>query len=335
MRSCRIAIMFAAASMMFVSLSAHAAKASDPFIGRWALTIPGGGAGWLGIEDAGAYLDGSILWGGGSVVPVESVYVNGDALVVTRINTLEEKDKDGKVLRTRRLTETITAKLKGAQDLELVQSQPASNGQGVSERPFTGTRIADLPEAPNLKKVKFGEAIQLLNGKDLGGWTLTNSNAKNGWTIKEGVLTNEAPRHGVNFGNLRTEAVFEDFNLTLEVRVPAGGNSGVYLRGIYEVQVEDSFGQSLDSHHMGAVYSRITPTSSQEKPAGEWQSLDITLVDRHVTVKLNGTMIIDNQPLLGCTGGALTSDEFKPGPIYLQGDHGSVEYRNLVLRPVK
>ena len=73
---------------------------------------------------------------------------------------------------------------------------------------------------------------------------------------------------------------------------------------------------------MGGLYSRITPTVNRaEKPAGEWQTIDITLVDRHVTVILNGKTIIDNQPVLGCTGGALWSDEFRPGPIYLQGDH--------------
>lgn len=324
-----------ALSVTFLSLPASAEKASDAFVGRWALTIPGGGAGWLGIEDKGDYLDGSILWGGGSVVPLESVYVDGDTLYVTRINENERKDKNGKVVRTQRFTETITAHLKGTDDLELVQSKPLQTGQGTIVREFTGKRIPALPEAPNLKRVKFGDPINIFNGKDLTGWELTSSSAQNGWTVENGVLTNAAPRSGSSFGNLRTVAEFEDFNLKLEVRVPKGGNSGVYLRGVYEIQVEDSYGKPLDSHNMGAVYSRITPTSAEEKPAGEWNTMDITLVDRHVTVTLNGKTIIDNQPLLGCTGGALWSDEFKPGPIYLQGDHGSIEYRNVVLTPVK
>ncbi len=100
------------------------------------------------------------------------------------------------------------------------------------------------------------------------------------------------------------------------------------------MQVEDSYGKGLDSHHMGALYSRITPSVAAEKPAGEWQTMEMTLVDRHVTVVLNGKTIIDNQPALGCTGGAMWSDQFRPGPIYLQGDHGPVAYRNIVLRPV-
>ena len=85
---------------------------------------------------------------------------------------------------------------------------------------------------------------------------------------------------------------------------------------------------------MGAVYSRITPSKAAEKPAGEWQTLDITLYKRYVTVILNGVKIIDNEPLLGVTGGAISADEFKPGPIYLQGDHGTIMYRNIVLTPI-
>ena len=91
----------------------------------------------------------------------------------------------------------------------------------------------------------------------------------------------------------------------------------------------------LDSHNMGAIYSRITPAQSAEKPAGEWQELDMTLWKRHISVKLNGKLIIDNQPLLGCTGGAMWADEFRPGPIYLQGDHGSIQFRNIVLTPIE
>ena len=86
---------------------------------------------------------------------------------------------------------------------------------------------------------------------------------------------------------------------------------------------------------MGALYSRITPKVAAEKPAGEWQQLDITLSQRHLTVILNGRTIIDNQPVKGVTGGALSSDDFSQGPVYLQGDHGKVRYRNIVLTPIE
>ncbi|MFC1604964.1 DUF1080 domain-containing protein, partial [Planctomycetota bacterium] len=169
-------------------------------------------------------------------------------------------------------------------------------------------------------------------------WKLTNPRQANGWSVNDGILVNnpvqkEGGRH-ISYGNLCTEAEFEDFNLKLEVNVSKGNNSGVYLRGIYEVQVSDTYGRGLDSHNMGGIYSRITPIVSAEKQAGQWQTMDITLLDRHVTVKLNGKMIIDNEPLLGCTGGAMWSDQFKPGPIYLQGDHTGVNYRNIVLTPI-
>ena len=314
------------------------AQSSGPFIGRWALTIPGGGAGWLGITQEEGYLDGSILWGGGSVVPLESVYVYGDTLHVTRVREVERKNKAGEVVRVHKFTETIMATREGKDDLALVQLRPRIDGQGLREREFTGSLIPPLPPAPKHSKAKYGDAIELFNGASLDGWGLTNQRQTNGWRAENGILVNtpeqtEGKAH-ISYGNLRTDAEFEDFNFTTDVMVAKDGNSGIYLRGVYEVQVLDSFGHGVDSHNMGGVYSRITPTSAVEKAPGEWQTLDITLWKRHITVKLNGTTIIDNQPLLGVTGGALTSDEFKPGPIYFQGDHTGVKYRNIVLRPI-
>jgi hypothetical protein len=307
------------------SLSSVLNAADNPFIGRWALTIPGGGAGWLGVEEKDGALSSSVLWGGGSVVPTASTKVEGDTLTVVR----EQKNKEGKVT-----TETITAKAAGdALTLTTLKRNAAGKEMGQPAE-FTGKRIPPIPAKPDLAQVKFGEPIALLNGKDLTGWRLLKE-ADNGWSVVDGVLQNRVVKEkGKHFGNLRTDAEFEDFNFKTEVRTQEGSNSGIYLRGIYEVQIMESFGKPLDSHHMGALYSRITPSVAAEKPIGEWQTLDITLVDRHLTVILNGQTIIDNQPVLGCTGGAMTSDEFKPGPIFLQGDHTNVDYRNMVLRPV-
>jgi len=309
-----------------------AAETANPYIGRWALTIPGGGAGWLGVEQVNGQLKASILWGGGSVVPVDEVYVDGDDLLLVRIH--KNRRRDGKVDETK---EKIIAKVSG-DELTLTQIMPRRDGNGENRSDFTGKRIPALPPKPDLSKVKYGKPIKLFNGENLNGWKLTSPGQTNGWSVEDGVLVNnpkqtEGEPH-ISYGNLRTEAEFEDFNLKLEVKVQKRENSGVYLRGIYEVQVSDAYGRSLDSHNMGGIYSRITPMVSAEKPAGQWQSLDITLVDRHVTVKLNDKLIIDNQPLLGCTGGALWSDQFKPGPIYLQGDHTGINYRNIVLTPI-
>jgi hypothetical protein len=219
--------------------------------------------------------------------------------------------------------------------LKLSTSKKNPEGKAVGQpAEFTGKRIPAIPAKPDLSQVKYGTPIPLLNGKDLTGWRLLKE-ADNGWSVVDGILQNRVSKEkGKHFGNLRTDAEFEDFNLKTEVRTQEGSNSGIYLRGIYEVQIMESFGKPLDSHHMGALYSRITPSVNAEKPIGEWQTLDITLVDRHLTVILNGKTIIDNQPVLGCTGGAMSSDEFKPGPLYLQGDHTNVDYRNMVLTPV-
>ena len=315
---------------------AGAVAADNPYLGAWELTIPSGAAGWLGVEEVNGRLQASLLWGGGSVVPLELAKIEDGRLVLLRKHSFQRKDKDGKTVKGTRI-EMITATVDG--DLiKLSSEKPRENGQGVDKADFTGRRAPPMPPAPDLSRVKFGQPIRLFNGKDLAGWRLIDPNALSGWSVKDGLLVNEVSQEKgkphKNYGNLRTDAEFEDFNLALEIRVPKDGNSGVYLRGIYEVQVADSYGKPLDAHNLGAVYSRIKPTVSAEKPPGEWQTLDVTLVDRHVTVILNCKKIIDNQPLLGCTGGALWSDVSRPGPIYLQGDHTSVEYRNLVLKPV-
>jgi hypothetical protein len=313
-----------------------AMAAENPFIGDWALTLPGGAAGWLGVQEADGHLDASLMWAAGSVLPLASAKVENGQLVLTRKHEVQRKGADGKTTRTT-VTETITATVAG-DALTLSSSKPRDDGRGEDTVKFNGRRQAPLPPAPDLAKVKYGSPIQLFDGKDLIGWRLTDANAVNGWSVKDGILRNdpvqEEGKPHKHYGNLRTDREFEDFNLSLEVRVSKGENSGVYIRGIYEVQVMDSYGKPLDSHNMGAIYSRIKPTVNAEKPPGEWQTMEITYVDRHATVVLNGKKIIDNQPIRGCTGGALWSDVNRPGPIYLQGDHTGIEYRNLVLRPV-
>ena len=321
--------------LCFLGLASGVLAANNPFLGEWALTIPGGAAGWLGVQEQNGDLKANMLWGWGSVEPVASAKIDGDKLVITRNHVVEHKDASGKKTK-QTLVETITATVQG-DDIKLTSSKPKENGQGEDVAEFGGHRQPPMPPAPDLAHVKFGKPERLFNGKDLTGWRLTDPNAVSGWSVKNGLLVNnpvqEEGKHK-NYGNLRTDAEFEDFNLKVEVRVSKGQNSGVYIRGIYEVQVADTYGKPLDPHNMGAVYSRIKPTMSAEKPPGEWQSMDITFVDRHATVVLNGKKIIDNQPVLGCTGGALWSDVMRAGPIYLQGDHTGIEYRSLVLRPV-
>jgi len=315
-------------SAILLLISAGTARAANPYIGDWALTIPGGGAGWLGVDEEDGKLSASIMWGAGSVLPVDSVKIEGDTLVVSRSMGRARGGPRGAE------TQIINANRDG-DDLKLTTVTKRSDGSESMKQDFTGHKQPLLPPAPDLSKVRFGEPLQLFNGHDLTGWRLTDPHADNGWSVKDGLLVND-PVHlsGKHYGNLRTDQEFADFNITLETNVPKGGNSGVYLRGIYECQVADTYGRKLDPHNMGAIYTRITPSEAAEKPPGQWQTMDITFVDRHVTVILNGKKIIDNQPIRGCTGGALWSDVTRPGPIYLQGDHTGVAYRNILLRPV-
>ena len=317
--------------------SALAVRAADnPFLGEWELTIPGGAAGWLGVQENDGQLSASMLWGFGSVEPVASAKLENGRLVLTRKHNVQRTNAEGKKERVT-LVETITGTVQGGR-IQLTSTKPRDNGQGEEKAEFGGRRQPSMPPAPDLAKVKFGEPIRLFNGKDLTGWRLTDPNAVNGWSVKDGDLINtpkqEEGKPHKNYGNLRTDREFEDFTLSLEVKVSPRENSGVYVRGIYEVQVADTYGRTLDSHNMGAVYSRVKPTTSAEKPPGQWQTMEITFVDRHMTVVLNGTRIIDDQPVAGCTGGALWSDVSRPGQIYLQGDHTGIEYRNIVLRQV-
>jgi hypothetical protein len=136
-------------------------------------------------------------------------------------------------------------------------------------------------------------------------------------------------------GNLRTRQTFTDFKLHVEFRYPRAGNSGVYLRGRYEVQIEDSHGREPATDHLGAIYGFLAPNQDAAKKAGEWQTFDVTLEGRLVTVVLNGTTVIARREIPGITGGALDSDEGAPGPVVLQGDHGPVEFRRIVLTPAK
>jgi len=309
----------------------------NPFLGAWSLDIEDGKVGWLNVHEDEGYLDAELLWEGGSVLPVGHIYlVDANTLVVTRTFAVNQTNKDGS---TRKQISTYTLRLKKIGD-HLVGDflGPRWGGGGEVGAACFGSRMPEMPAAPDLSKVKYGKAIKLFNGKNLNGWSIIDPNHKNGFKAQNGELVNDPvqPKVGdhVHYGNLRTDQEFEDFNLKLEVNVPEGNNSGVYLKGMYEIQVYDSYGKELDSHNMGALYSRIKPSMAAEKPGGSWQSLDITLYDRHVTVLLNGKKIIDNQPVLGPTGGAIISDVLAPGPIYLQGDHGNVSYRNIVLTPI-
>jgi hypothetical protein len=186
--------------------------------------------------------------------------------------------------------------------------------------------------APTLRRrtaPAWGAPVRLFNGKDLSGWHALEG-GNNQWQAANGVL--RSPKSGTN---LATDRTFSDFKLHIEFRYPAGSNSGVYLRGRYEVQIVDSVDVEPNDLLLGAVYGFLPPNELVARRPGEWQSFDVTLLGRMVTVVANGKTVVCSREIPGITGGALDSDESAPGPLFLQGDHGPVEFRNITVTPAR
>lgn len=295
------------------SAPAQAAAVDDAIIGRWDLTVEKEGRkvpSWLEVKLSGRKtLVGYFVADGGSARPISKVTYQGGKVNFSIPPQWEDSDKDmvfNGELKDGRLSGTILSSL------------------GKTE-PFTGDKAPSLVRD---KAPEWGAPINLLNGKDLKGWH--PEKGKNQWVFENGVLRSDKPGT-----NLVTDSAFNDFKLHIEFRYPKGSNSGVYLRGRYEVQVQDDRGLPPSNVHFAGVYGFLTPNQMTALEPGEWQSFDITLVGRTVTVVANGKNVIVEQIIPGITGGALDSREGEPGPIMLQGDHGPVEYRNIVLTPAR
>ena len=296
------------------SVRPEASAARDVrLIGRWDITVttPSGTApSWLEIDSSGREaLVGRITGIVGSARPITEIITQGDSLRFAVPRQWENGNGELRVvgrLQGNRLVGRMT-----------FPDNSTLNWQGV-RAPLLVRAHAPAWSAP----------ITLLDQNDLNGWLAMGS--PNQWVVRNGVLSSS--KSGVN---LRTSRTFGDFKLHVEFRYPKESNSGVYLRGRYEVQIEDDYGQGPDSHRFSGVYGFISPSEIAAKPAGQWQTYDITLIGRMVTVVANGKMVICSQEIPGITGGAMDSNEGEPGPLYLQGDHGPVEYRNIVITPAR
>jgi hypothetical protein len=279
-------------------------------VGRWDLTVQGSEGrypSWLEVQQSGRSLVGSFVGQFGSARPISRVHYDKGRVHFTLPPQFEHRPEDL----------AFEGKLEG----DVLRGDTTDDkGKRVS---WEGRR------APALKRTgtpRWGDAVELFNGHDLAGWKPRAAGVKNGWLVKDGMLVNAAPGN-----DLVTEQAFTDFQLHAEFRYPRGSNSGIYLRGRYEVQIEDNYGSEPDSHKIGGVYGFLTPRINAGKKPGEWQTMDITLFGKQVTVVLNGEQVIDRQTIPGITGGALDSDEGAPGPILIQGDHGPIEFRRLTL----
>lgn len=175
------------------------------------------------------------------------------------------------------------------------------------------------------------KAIELFNGKDLAGWRVTVPNRSiEEWKVADGVLRNGAGKAP----DIATLEKFWNFELHLEFRVAQKSNSGVGLRGRYEVQINGDYREPLSLHSNGALYSRIMPAVNATLAPEQWQAFDIRFIGRDVTVKLNGKTLINKKEVEGYTALATDVYEDQPGPLMLQGDHGPVEFRKVTITPL-
>jgi hypothetical protein len=293
------------------------AAADKDFNGRWDITVPDNErrrAWWLEVMNAetgkpsGSFIS---AYAGDLNKFDEATIENGELHLVFR-------SKGGKPTITHLRARFVDGKVQGTHEVEGSQKKLT----------WTGVRAPKF-KTVDAKKLKEGKPIELFKGKDLAGWRPLRPERKIEWTVKEGVTANVPAAV-----DLVTEQKFWNFKLHAEYRVGPKSNSGIGLRGRYEVQILEDFGQPPNSHGNGALYSRVVPTQNASKPANEWQTFDITLVENRVTVVLNGVNIIDNKEIDGLTAIGIDPDEGKPGPIIVQGDHGTVEFRKLTLTPL-
>ena len=302
--------------MSFLVLSAFLATAQSPssgFIGRWDMTLATTNAlrpSWLEIQPSGPRtLVGRFVGMIGSARPISKIDVTGDTFSFSIPPQWE----------------------RGDQDLRVEGKAEGEHLAGSLTDP-SGTRVTwTANRAPSLRRtspVEWGDPIEIFNGHDMTGWHALQG--VNQWVVIDHTLTSS--RSGTNLVSDRT---FTDFTLHVEFRYPKGSNSGIYLRGRSEVQIEDSAGLDSTTDCLGAIFGFLAPSEDAAKKAGDWQAFDIVLAGRHVTVILNGTTIIANQEIPGITGGAIDSDEAAPGPLMLQGDHGPIEFRKVIVRPAR
>ncbi|HLM98066.1 MAG TPA: DUF1080 domain-containing protein [Bryobacteraceae bacterium] len=297
------------------------AFASDAqFNGRWDITVPQESrsrAWWLEVSGAGTpSLQGRFVgFPGGNMNDIPHLTIQEGEL---RFSFDYKDSRSGQPMHR-----DYTARLTPDGKLEGVMR--SSDG---GELKWTGVRAPVITDKDD-GSWRDGTPVELFNHKDLTGWQGMVPNQALGWAMKDDAMANVA---GAN--NLVSVDSFWNFKLHVEFRVGEHSNSGIGLRGRYEVQILEDYGKPPNTHSNGALYSRIVPAVNASKPAGEWQAYDIRLVGRTVTVVLNDQKVIDKQEIEGLTAIAGNADEGKPGPFILQGDHGPVEFRKIVLTPL-
>ena len=285
------------------------------FTGRWNLTGTGADANrvyWLEVTDQGGQLKGMFLNRSSSPLALASVKVENGTLVFQLPPGRD--NKPGLEFR---------GKLEGG---KLIGSTVYPD-RTVN---WVGVRPPKFPGADANAKHAFGTPVALFDGKSLDHFVPQTGAAIQNWEVADGIATNTPPS-----SNLVSKEKFKDFRIQAEYKLGAESNSGIYLRGRYELQVLDDFGKPAESHGHMAIYGWTAPRVNASKPTGEWQTMEAVLVGNRVTVTLNGQKVHDNAEIQAITGGALDADEAAPGPIMIQGDHAKVWFRKIVVTPIK
>lgn len=289
--------------------AAFSQETSTPLVGRWDFTITRGNATracWLGITEKDGNLEEWYQPSGGHVYQVKDFKVAGSHLTVTVSPASGNRPAETWEL------DAASDKITGVQK------------RGDSTLELTGVR------APALKRAApaaWTTPEPLFNGRNLEGWEPMGDPAKSHWIVKDGLLVNED--RGANLKSIRQ---LDDFKVHFEVNCPDNANSGFYLRGRYEVQLEyEPLSANPPERRIGSIYGRVAAKELARTP-GQWESFDIILVGRIVTVVRSGVTTIDRQEIEGITGGALDANEGEAGPFYIQGDHtGGLKFRNITV----
>jgi hypothetical protein len=299
-----------------------AARGADQdFNGRWDISVhktPADRAWWMEVTGAGTpELKGTFEgFPGGSINDLPQPKIENGVLKFAWVDARNHLEYE-----IRYVNGVLEGQMRGG---------PIKDGVVAANAPvkFTGHRAPVINEHDDGTWVK-GKPITLFSGKDLTGWKGLKSDKAEGWTVVDGLLTSTG-----HADDLITKDKYWNFELHLEYKIEARSNSGVGLRGRYEVQIADDFGRPPGLHGTGALYTRIVPPANYGKPAGEWQTLDVRLVGMEVTGSLNGNKLYEKGVIAGLTGIAFDPNEGEPGALELQGDHGPVQFRNLVLTPL-
>jgi hypothetical protein len=308
---------------MFSSLILPALAKDTDFNGRWDITVEHESrsrAWWLEVSGAGTpQIKGRFVGApGGNMDEIPEIAVDkGQLRFVFNRNYLHQSSGTARGIYTARIDKGL---LVGTFEVE---------GQAQSKTNWTGKRAPVIKDRDD-GSWKEATPISLFDGKDMNGWSPMVPGQPIGWQVKDGVLVNVP-----HANNLVSTQKFWNFKVHIEFRIEAGSNSGIGLRGRYEVQILDDYGKPPDLYGTGALYSRILPRVNAAKPAGEWQTYDVTLIGRTVTVIVNGTNVIDKGEIEGLTAIANDPDEAAPWHLTLQGDHGAVEIRKVTVSPLR